>query len=280
MPIYDPGTPAPKRKPAPYNPYPNGRYRDYDPADGSTTYYPGGTGSGNPPVSQGPPAAPAPSAPAPPPAPIDWGALIQGDPSYIAKIAELTRLRHDAVVNFGDATGIAGADAATAAEAANNPYSVTSMLRQQLASNQHNLTNNANAHGVLFSGAADQNRSNEANAGVQRQFDATRQLQAMLGGYGDQQQQAYADAYNRLASNPPVSPVTTDPATAAPAAAAAVPAAVAPAPAHGLSAGGTAPWAKPPSGFKGLPTGQLFSTQPAARNKVKLPKGPLPARYG
>lgn len=272
MPIYDPGFPAPRKKPAPYYP-PGHQTRPWEP--GQPTTGPGAPGSPDPGPAQ-PPALPG-GAPAPAPAPIDWGALIQGDPTYIAKLASLTRLRHDAVVNFGDATGIAGADQATAAEAANNPYSVTSMLRQQLSSNQHNLTNNANAHGVLFSGAADQNRSNEANQGVQRQFNATQQLLSMLGGYGDQQQAAYADAYTRLASNPPVSP-TADPAAAVPAAATPAPATAVPAAAHGFATGGTAAWAKPPT--HPLPTGQLFSRQPAARNTVKLPKGPLPARYG
>lgn len=270
MPRYDPRDPAPPRKPAaPYNPYPNGRYRDYEPGAG-TTYYPGGTGAAPPPAAPGPVAPPA------PPAPIDWAALISGDPEYIAKLAALTRQRHDAVVNFGDGSDIAGVDAQTAAEAANNPYSVTSMLRQQLASNQRNLTNQANAHGVLFSGAATQNRSNEANQGVQRQFSATQQLLSMLGGYGDQQQQAYADAYNRLASNPPVSPVN-DPAASPPAAAAVPPPATAAPAAHGFTGSATAPWAKPPT--HPLPTIKL-SSQPAVRNKVKLPKGPLPARYG
>src|SRR4051794_24319891 len=101
MPRYDPRDPAPPRKPAaPYNPYPNGRYRVFEPGEG-TTYYPGGTGAAPPPAAPGPVAPPA------PPAPIDWAALISGDPAYIAKLAELTRLRHDAVVNFGDGSGIA-----------------------------------------------------------------------------------------------------------------------------------------------------------------------------
>jgi hypothetical protein len=277
MALTDPPPRAPRRttRPAPYNPYPNGRYRDPEPGQG-TTYYPGGTGSGSAPIQQGPgPAPPAPGA-APNAPPIDWAALIQQDPAYIARLAELTRLRHDAVVNFGDATGVAGADPQTAAEAANNPYSVTAMLHRQLATNQHNLTNQANAHGVLFSGAATQNRANEANAGTQRQFDASRQLLALLGGYGDQQQQAYADAYNRLASNPPVSPVAP---VAAPEPVAPVAATPPPQTLHTLVAGGSGAWAQPPKTFKPLPAVRM-STAPSVKNKAKPPKGPLPARYG
>jgi hypothetical protein len=81
MALTDPPPRAPRRttRPAPYNPYPNGRYRDPEPGQG-TTYYPGGTGSGSAPIQQGPgPAPPAPGA-APNAPPIDWAALIQQDP--------------------------------------------------------------------------------------------------------------------------------------------------------------------------------------------------------
>lgn len=275
MSLYQPGSPAPRRRNPPYTP-PGHQTRPYEP--GQPTTGPGAPGSPDP----GPPPPPPPvdggQVPAPPP--IDWNALIQQDPAYIARLAELTRLRHDAVVNYGDATGIPGADAQTAAEAANNPYSVMNTLKRTLTSNQAYLRNQANAHGVLFSGTQTQNAQNEANAGVQRSFDANRQLLSLLGGYGDQQQQAYADAYTRLAQNPPVSPVPTTP--LAPAAGSAVPPASTPtaAAAHGLGVATPGmPMAHLPAGYKGLPAGQLFSTQPAAKNKAKLPTR-LPARYG
>lgn len=278
MPLYDPRPPAPKRKPPrPYMP-PGHQDRPWEP--GQPTTGPGAPGSPDP----GPPPPPPPpgGTPPPPPPPIDWAALIGQDPSYIAALARLTRLRHDAVVQFGDASGIPGADAATAGEASNNPYSVVALLRQQLGQNQQNLTNQANAHGVLFSGAATQNRSNEANLGQQRNFNARQQLLSLLGGYGDEQQSAYADAYNRLAQNPPVSPIPPEP-VAAPAAVPVAPAAagtpVTPPGSMFGPATSSTPWAKLPAGYKGLPKGQLFSTQPSAKNKSK-PKGPLPARYG
>jgi hypothetical protein len=285
MPLYDPRPTAPRRKPvnSPYVP-PGHQDRPWEP--GQPTTGPGAPGSPDPgppmPPPPGVPGAP-PTAPAPPP-PIDWAALIAQDPSYIARLAELTRLRHDALVSFGDASGVPGADASTAAEASNNPYSVVALLRQQLGQNQRNLTNQANAHGVLFSGTQTQNQSNEANLGVQRQFDARQRLLSLLGGYGDQQQAAYADAYNRLAQNPPVSPTASaapvpDPTAAAPVAPAGsafTPTVPVP---HLGPASSSMPMAKLPAGYKGLPAGQLFSTQPSARNKAKLPTR-LPARYG
>jgi hypothetical protein len=236
---------------------------------------------GGPPVgSTGPAAPPA----------IDWDAIVRGDPEYIARLAALTRQRHDALVQFGDASGVPGADDATAAEAANNPYSVVALLRQQLGQNERNLTNAANAHGVLFSGTQAQNQANEANAGVQRSFDARQRLLSMLGGYTDQQNQAYYDVYNRVAANPPGSPVAPAAPAAAPPDAPLPPATAVPASPIAPSLGPAHPGdvaAHLPSGFHSPPAMPPLSHLPSVHNGIK-PVGPrpprassvLPRRYG
>lgn len=257
-----------KRKPPVRYTPPGHQNRPWEP--GQPTTGPGAPGSPDP----GPPPPPIPPAPAPPapagPPPVNWDALVQQDPQYIAALAALTRQRHDALVNFGDTSGIPGADAATAGEASNNPYSVVSLLRQQLGQNQRNLATTANAHGVLFSGTADQNRTNEADAGLQRSFNARQQLLGILGGYTDQQGQAYADAEGRIAANPPVSP--TDPAAPPP-----PPAAAPVAPGLGPN--------YPGSQHAVLPTtvhpyhAPPLSTKPSATRPGYKPPRVLPARY-
>lgn len=289
MPVYDPGGGPPPRRPPPRRPTPYFPPGNADP--GHHPYDPNNTGPGDSttPVSPADPAqaSPTPGVPAPP-AQIDWDAIVRGDPEYIARLAALTRQRHDALVQFGDASGVPGADDATAAEAANNPYSVVALLRQQLGQNERNLTNAANAHGVLFSGTQAQNATNEANAGVQRSFDARQRLLSMLGGYTDQQNQAYYDVYNRVAANPPGSPVAAAPAAPAPveppppAAPPASPIAPSLGPAH---PGDVA--AHLPSGFHPPPAPPPLSHLPSVHNGIK-PVGPrpprassvLPRRYG
>lgn len=122
---------------------------------------------------------------------------VQNDPSYIDALGDLTRQRHDTIVNYGDASGT-GADAATAGEAANNPYSIVNQLRKLTSTNTSNLNDQANAHGVLFSGANNQVQQNEYAAGAQRGYDARKSLLDALNGLTSQQHAAYWNAYNRL----------------------------------------------------------------------------------
>lgn len=120
------------------------------------------------------------------------------DPAYQALLASLTRDRHDAIVNFGDASGT-GADADTAAQAGANPYSVTHQLGNTLSHNLQGVNDTANQHGVLFSGANLQGQQNELAAGQQRSYAARQTLLQQLNSLADQQSQGYAAAYGRLA---------------------------------------------------------------------------------
>lgn len=212
MGVYDPGGPPapapPRRRPAPYNPYPNGPYHvdDPDPGGRNTTYYPGGVGSGSTGQPQGPqtppPAAPAPAPPAPPPPPkIDWAAYLKSDPGYAAAIANLQGQESNLLTQYGAVpTGVqqigggdVGADIANAAR--NNPYSTLAMLQKQLTGNLHQDTNEANSHGVLFSGVNLNNQRNEYAADQQRQYGALQSLQQALLGLSGQQTQAQSQAY-------------------------------------------------------------------------------------
>lgn len=122
---------------------------------------------------------------------------VVNDPAYIDSLADLTRQRHDAIVNYGDASGT-GADAATAGEAANNPYSIVHQLAKLTAGNLGQINNNANQHGAYFSGANVQGQQNEYAAGAQRGYTAQRSLQDALSGLTSQQHTDYWNAYNRL----------------------------------------------------------------------------------
>jgi hypothetical protein len=120
------------------------------------------------------------------------------DPEYIDLLAALTRNRHDAIVNYGDAAGT-NADADTAAQASANPYSITHQLAQQLSQNVSGVNNAANAHGGLYSGANVQGQQNQYAAGQQASYNARKALLDQLNAYADQQKQGYYDTYRRLA---------------------------------------------------------------------------------
>lgn len=116
------------------------------------------------------------------------------DPGVIAANAQSVRDRHDSIVNFGDPTGT-GADAGTAGEAANNPYSIVAQLKKQMQSNLAGVNNTANAHGLLFSGANVQGHNDEYAAGAQRDYNARQGLQASLNAITDKQTGAFVNAY-------------------------------------------------------------------------------------
>lgn len=143
---------------------------------------------------------------------INYDALIRADPAYQASVADIIRRRLAAAIQYGDASGVPGVDANTAAVAAANPYStVADLLRQHLTQNS-TLGNTANAHGALFSGGYAQSISNEAQRHAQAASAAATNLQNYLSGLTSEENQAYTGSYRALAANPPglAAPPTLD----------------------------------------------------------------------
>jgi hypothetical protein len=174
----------------------------------------------------------------------DYASWLASDPIYTRGLAPLLEQRQNAIVGFGDATGIPGVDPNVAGLASGNQYSTLAQLRHLLAQNQSGIQNASNSQGLLFSGAHAQQQQNAVHAEQGQEQDARAQLLAMLTGSKQDEASLYNDAYSRFLANPPG--VGSDPAAAAAAPAApvapAVPYPVAPgaAPVTALGSGSTA----------------------------------------
>lgn len=99
-------------------------------------------------------------------------------------------------------------DPSVSAGATNNPYSTAALLRGQLKTNLTNNGTNANAHGMLFSGAF-QNTQDQAGSDYQKAYSqaGTDELNSLMGVQG-QQNDLYNSVFGRLLSQP----VAPDPA--------------------------------------------------------------------
>ncbi|MBA3841046.1 MAG: hypothetical protein H0X39_00225 [Actinobacteria bacterium] len=201
----------------------------------------------------------------------DYWSQAQLDPAYLATHGGLSKSLKDLILNYGSSSALSPEEAARygiapgdVAAADQNPYSVQAQLRQQLSGNQYGITNNANAHGALFSGGHAAMQAHELQNSGQRNYNASQALGAAIGGIDQQNTNAITGAYGTLAQN-----ALNDPAipVAAPVAAALAPAAApvaAPGPTSTFSYGpqGATPVVYGPQNQPGAPT----------IKKPKLPK--------
>ncbi len=193
----------------------------------------------------------------------DYWAQAQLDPSYIAQHGGLSNQLKQLILNYGS-SGALSTDEATNYQinpgdisgADTNPYSIQANLRQQLSGDQYGITNNANAHGALYSGAHAAMQAHELQNAGQRNYSALQTLQGQIGGIDQQNTNALTGAYGTLAQSAlndptiPAAPISPSAPGVAP------PAVAAPPPVNGL---GT-PWVDPG----------------ARENLVQPPPAPLP----
>lgn len=105
-----------------------------------------------------------------------------------------------------------------------NPYGTKQSLEHTLSGNQYGITNNAQAHGALYSGAHAAAQLHELQNAGQRNYDATTDLASRIAGIGQQDTNALTGAYTGIANAalntptpPPAVPGVAPPPAGAPA---------------------------------------------------------------
>ena len=133
------------------------------------------------------------------------------DPEFLFRNPGWVKQAHDLLVSYGILpAGGDFADAATAQEIRENPYSVAALLGKGLQTTQGTNMNTANAHGALFSGAYANSQLLSQDAYQRDLAHAGESLTAGLNAIGQQRTNSLVDIWQRLSSTP-VDPNTGTP---------------------------------------------------------------------
>lgn len=211
----------------------------------------------------------------------DYWSQAQLDPAYLAAHGQNRQSIIQAILGYGSSGALSpqlaqqygiGSGDIGAADA--NPYSVQKQLAQQLSGDQYGITNTAQGHGALFSGANVAAQAHELGNAGQRNYNAQQALAQQLAGIGAQDTSSLTNAYGQIANqalNTPVAPPAVPDAVA--------PAAQAPAvlPTAAQIPGATPAtqnWNANPSGYNPqAPQNNPVALKPPAPPKIKSPVG-------
>lgn len=151
----------------------------------------------------------------------DYWATAQLDPSYLAQHGSNTKSLIQAILGYGSSAALSpelaaqyGIQPGQVSAADQNPYSTTKQLAQQLSGDQYGITNNANAHGALYSGAHAAAQQHELQNAGQRNYTAQQALASQISGIGQQDTNALTGAYTGIANaalNTPTAPAVPAP---------------------------------------------------------------------
>lgn len=121
------------------------------------------------------------------------------DPQYLLENPGYIKQAHDLLVQYGIIpTSGFGADAATAQEVNNNPFSIAAMLKKGYATTQGQNMNTANSHNALFSGAYQNTQLHSLDDYQRNLSDAGSQLQGGLNTISGNRTNTLVDIWNRL----------------------------------------------------------------------------------
>jgi hypothetical protein len=196
--------------------------------------------------------------------PEEIWARAQLDPSYLAAHGGNAKALQDLILNYGSSSALSpelagqyGIQPGQVSAADQNPYSVQAQLGKLLSGDQYGITNNANAHGALYSGAHQAQQLHEIGNAGQRNYNAQQTLAQQIAGITGNDTNALTGAFGRLSDQALNTPVP-QPAPVA------IPDAVAP-------AAPAAPAAPPLNGL-----GQPWIDPGARENMVQPPPAPTP----
>lgn len=192
------------------------------------------------------------------------------DPSYLAQHGSNAAALKALILGYGSSSALSpqlatqyGINPGDVSAADQNPYSVQSQLAKQLSGDQYGITNTAQSHGALFSGAHAAAQAGELQAGAQRNYNAQQTLAQQIAGIQGNDVNALTGAYGTLTTNALNTPVPAPQQTQT------APGLPTPAPVGSTPA--TQTWAANPSGYNaGAPQNQALT----AIKPPKLPKLP------
>lgn len=189
------------------------------------------------------------------------------DPSYLAQHGSNTAALKALILGYGSSSALSpqlasqyGITPDQVSAADTNPYSVQSQLAKQLSGDQYGITNAAQSHGALFSGAHAAAKAGELQNAGQRNYGAQQTLAQQIAGIQGNDTTALTNAYGTLTTNALNTPQPA-PAPAAPTAPVATP---------------SATYAVPQTAGNSLDRlyDQANPVQPVAIKAPKLPKLP------
>lgn len=203
--------------------------------------------------------------------PADYWAQAQLDPSYLAQHGSNAAALKALILGYGSTSALSpqlagqyGINPGDVSAADQNPYSVQSQLAKQLSGDQYGITNTAQSHGALFSGAHAAAQAHELQDAGQRNYNAQQTLAQQIAGIQGNDTNALTGAYGTLTTNALNTP---QPAPAAPAYAPSAPAVLPTAAQIPGATPSTANWNDNPSGFNPIAPQNAMA-------QIKPPKPP------
>lgn len=129
------------------------------------------------------------------------------DPTYLAQHGGNTAALKRLILGYGDSSALSPEEAALygiqpedVAAANGNQYGTVQQLQQQLAGDNHSITQNAAGRGLEFSGVNAAAHGHEADQAGQRSYNALQALQGQIAGIDQSNTNSLTGAYTNLAN--------------------------------------------------------------------------------